>query len=130
MSKLAKPEQSGKVCLRALLLAQADALESQAATLRALAETADNDTAGPDPLLDADETLERHGIGRDGLKAAGDRGELKLSRGSRGKLLVRESELIRYLESRPYQPRRAKPEPVTGDSWDAEMERQLAKGGR
>lgn len=112
--------------------AQATTLLAQADTLEALAAEAERGS-GADPVLDSEQTLARYSIGRDGLKAAAERGELTLQRGARGKIMVRESELRRWLESRPYQARPRKVEAETDlDAWEREQEAELARlgGGR
>jgi hypothetical protein len=86
------------VTARAALLAQAAALRAQADVLEALASTLP-DAAG-DELLGVKECAAL-GVGRDALRAAAERGELNVSRGVRGKLLVRRSALVAWLESKP-----------------------------
>jgi hypothetical protein len=83
-----------------------------------------------DELLDAKSSLARFGLGPEALRAAAERGELKVSRGARGKLLVLESELRRYIASRPYKPtpRRTQP-PENLDAWEREADLRLV-GGR
>jgi hypothetical protein len=103
---------------------QAAALHAQADTLLALADTLSR--ASNEDLLSVDRSLAEFGVGRDGLKAAADRGELSLSRGARGKILVARSELQRWLTARPYKSAR-KTEPVAEDL-DA-LDVELARGG-
>lgn len=83
--------------------------------------------------LDARQTLAEYRVGRDGLLAAGRRGELSLTRGPRNRVLVERQEIERWLKSRPLRPnQKAKPGPANDDlaSWDADAERELrAMGG-
>lgn len=88
--------------IKAPLKLQARALRAQADALDALADTLRGESDGLSDLLDAEQALAEFGVGRDGLKNAARRGELVLSRGARGKLLVARGELRRWLESRPY----------------------------
>lgn len=57
-----------------------------------------------DDLLDMKQTAERYGIGRRAVQAAARRGEVELSRGPRRRLLVRASEVERWLTQRKYDP--------------------------
>lgn len=85
---------------------------------------------GDDPLLDTKQIKEETGLGHDGVKAAISRGELKASRGPRQKILVARSELRRFMQATPVQPRKAKPAADLGD-WDAQADAALRKiGGR
>jgi hypothetical protein len=107
------------------LRSQAAALRAQANTLDALADSLAKQPASRDDLLNVDRALSEFGIGRDGLKAAAARGELSLSRGARGKILVARAELTRWLADRPYKAtRKAEPLPDV-DALDLE----LARGG-
>jgi hypothetical protein len=108
------------------LLAEAEGHEALARAARLRAAAAVADPASDDERLDVKQTLEQFGVGRDGLKNAADRGKLAITRGARGKLLVRRSELIRWLDSRPYRPTR-KVEPV-GNDFDA-LDAELQRGG-
>ena len=81
---------------------QAQLLRLLADSLDALADALPERIDGAADLLDAEQALAEFGVGRDGLKNAARRGELTLSRGARGKLLVARCELRRWLESRPY----------------------------
>ena len=57
-----------------------------------------------DDLLDMKQTAERYGIGRRAVQAAARRGEVELSQGPRRRLLVRASEVERWLTQRKYNP--------------------------
>lgn len=116
--------------VKALLLTQAQALRASAAALEAQAMALPDGDAS-DPLLDVDQVQSEFGVGRDSLKAAADRGELTLSRGARGKLLIERSAVRAWIKSRPVQPRKAAA-PVTDlDSWELEAEATLrSSGGR
>lgn len=85
----------------AALRAQAVALRVQADTLDALARALESEA--PDTLLGVEE-CSALGVGRDALRGAAKRGELEISQGPRGKLLVRRSALEAWLRSRPYKP--------------------------
>ena len=87
---------------RAALRAQADALRAQAAALDALAATLP-DVEG-DEILDVSACRERFRVGREALRGAAQRGELAISQGPRGKLLVKRSALEAWLSSRKYKP--------------------------
>jgi len=99
------------VSAAAALVAQAAALRAQADVLEALAATLPG--AGGDELLGVAECSERFGVGRDALKGASERGELAVTRGVRGKLLVRRSALEAWLESKPVR------SAVRGEEWAA-----------
>jgi hypothetical protein len=106
------------------LLAEAEGHESlaRAARLRAAAATAD--PTADDEHLDVKQTHAEYGVARDGLKNAADRGELAITLGARGKLLVRRSELVRWLDSRPYRSKRkVAPAENDFDAIDAELQR-------
>lgn len=89
-------------------MSPAEALRAQAAALRAQADVLEALAASlapeADDLLDV-AACKALGVGRDALLGAADRGELALARGPRRKLLVRRSELERWLASKPYQAR-------------------------
>lgn len=87
-------------------------------------------TAG-DELLNARQALAEFGIGHNAIKAAAERGDLSVSRGSRGRLMVERGELRRYIKSRPVRARRAAPA-ATLDDWERDAERSLRSiaGGR
>jgi hypothetical protein len=111
------------------LRATAHALKAQADALLALADATDSGSSG-DPFLDVDQALERYGTGREALKAAAERGEIELHRGARGKLLVRESAVQRWIESRPHKPRPRRAASVeTLATWEAETEADLRRMG-
>jgi hypothetical protein len=102
---------------RSLVVAQLDELETHPVD---------------DALLDAKQSQAKYGLGHEGLRGGAERGELAVQRGARGKLLVLESELRRYIASRPYKPtpRRALPS-ANLDQWEAEADRSLrVVGGR
>lgn len=99
----------------AALRVQAQALRAQADTLDALADAVERDA--PDALLGLKE-LREHGVGRAALLGAADRGELAVSRGPRGRLQVRRSELDRWLASRPVERRQHDANIVDMDAWD------------
>lgn len=86
-------------------------------------------------LIDVKVTLAEYGTGRDSLLAAERRGEIKLARGSRGRILIDRGELEQWLKTRPVKPRRTKPQlrvvgDVSLDAWEAEQAEQLrALGG-
>ena len=88
--------------VKAALLAEADAYEALARAKRAQAEALNE--GDEDPLLGVDELLEQFKLGRGTVQSAVERGELTASRGARGKILVRRSEVERWLKSRPYRP--------------------------
>jgi hypothetical protein len=86
----------------------ASALRAQAASLRQQADALDTcasalESAAPDTLLGVEE-CRALGVGRDALRGAARRGELAVSQGPRGKLLVRRSALEAWLSSRQYKP--------------------------
>ncbi|MES1173564.1 MAG: helix-turn-helix domain-containing protein [Myxococcales bacterium] len=113
---MANTEGAASVALRA----QAAALRVQADTLDALAGTFSPES---DDLLGVAE-CRALGVGRDALTGAADRGELAVSRGVRGKLLVRKSELDRWLASKPYTPS-PKPDAAPDlDAWDRAVRRR------
>ena len=82
-------------------MAQAVALRAQADVLEALAATLQDTST--DDLLGVGECSDRYGVGREALRGAAKRGELAVTRGVRGKLLVRRSGLESWLTSRPLQ---------------------------
>ncbi len=110
------------------------ALASARATVCLLeAELEQVDVAGSDgeQLLTTAQTLAEFGIGHDAIKAAAERGELTVSRGARGKLLIERSEIRRYIKSRPVRPRKAAPAASLAD-WERDAEQSLRSiaGGR
>jgi hypothetical protein len=83
-----------------------------------------------DDLLDMKQVAERYGIGRRAAQAAARRGEVELSQGPRRRLLVRASEVERWLTQRKYTPPIAKPVgelDAHGQALDA-IERAIAAG--
>lgn len=104
------------------LRAQAAALRLQADALDTLASAAES--SEPDALLGVEE-CSALGVGRDALRGAARRGELDVSQGPRGKLLVRRSALEAWLSSRKYRPsaraeRAAEPDL---DAWERSVRR-------
>lgn len=85
----------------AVIRAQALALRAQADALDALARALER--SEPDALLDV-KGAAALGVGRDALRGAARRGELEISQGPRGKLLVKRSALEAWLSSRKYKP--------------------------
>ena len=83
----------------ALVRAALDACRAAAALLEAelSAPVAEPD----DPLLDLLEIRALHGVGRIAVSEAIRRGDLRASQGPRRRILVRASEVRRWLESRP-----------------------------
>jgi len=116
---------------RKLVAAALASAETTVSLLRAELESIDSQPAH-DELLDAKQSLEKYGLGHEGLRSAAERGELAVSRGARGKLLVLESELRRYIASRPYKPTPRRAAPLENlDAWEAEADRALrVVGGR
>jgi len=104
-------------------------LEASLALLRAERDDVTAGATADDPLLGTKEIFAETGLGHDGVKAAAERGELAVSRGPRGKLLVARSELRRYLQSKPIKPRKAEPVAESLEAWDGQALRAL-KGGR
>jgi len=99
------------------LRAQAAALRAQADALEALAATLPDVAA--DELLGV-KACAALGVGRDALRGAARRGELDISQGPRGKLLVKRSALEAWLRSRPYKPTAAAPVADLA-AWDRSM---------
>lgn len=114
----------------AILETQATTLETQAATIRTLVKALRATPATDDPLLDLRQLQERYQIGRSAALNAIRSGELPAVTGSRRRVMVRASDVDRWLASRPVTPRppRSAPaEPVeTLDDWD----RAIGLGGR
>lgn len=109
----------------AALRAQAAALRAQADTLEALASALESEA--PDTLLGVAEAAAL-GVGRDALRGAAKRGELEISQGPRGKLLVRRSALEAWLRSRPYKPEarasgEAQPSAKDLEAWERSVRR-------
>jgi len=118
---------------RAALQAALATARATVATLEVALEGTETDA---DELLTAAESLERFGIGRDGLLAGERRGEIALTRGPRNRIQVSRSALEEY---------RRRPHPVTKgrtplapqatetlEAWDeqAGAELRLLAGGR
>ncbi|HEY5373373.1 MAG TPA: hypothetical protein VIK01_06785 [Polyangiaceae bacterium] len=112
--------------VKALLKLQAQALRVQADALEASADSLPDGGAAGDELLGTEQTLARFSLGHEAVRAAAARGELVVSRGARGKLLVLESDVRRFIAARRYQPapRRALPS-ANLDEWDIEADRSL-----
>lgn len=121
-------KKSVKTALALLAAAQ----RQNAEALEALAAVLPDDGETDDPLLGTKQIFAETGLGHDGVKAAAERGELAVSRGPRGKLLVARSELRRYLQSKPVQPRKVEPAAQSLDDWEAQAQGALRSiaGGR
>lgn len=137
MHKLADKPEKGKpkTALAEVLLAQADALELQAQTLRATAKALDAAPPDSGPLLGTVELKRDFHVTREVLRAAVDRGELEVFRGAKGRIQVRRSEIERWIESRkwtPKAPKRTTAAAADLDAWEsqAEAELKLVQGGR
>ena len=96
------------------------------ASLEALLESVDAHDPSSD-LLDAKTVKQEYDIGRDALKAAAKRGELKLHRGTRDKLLVERGKLEAWRRSQPYKPTQRRPV-ADLKTWEAEATRALGAG--
>ena len=83
------------------------------------------ETSALDALLSTAQTLAQYGLGHEAVRAAAERGELAVQRGSRGKYLVLESELRRYLASRPLRPTPRRASPPDLDGWEVDADRVL-----
>jgi hypothetical protein len=84
-------------------------------------------TAPSDPLLGLKQIKERYGCGRWAIRSAIDRQELSATKGPHNdEYLIRQSELERWLSSKPHVPRTPKPVEWRDDP-DAEAERQLQR---
>jgi hypothetical protein len=96
-------ERKAKVKQAAALRAEAAALDAQAIAKRAQADAIVEEPDAAE-LLDAKQTLDRYGIGRDAIRGAAFRGELQVHRGARGKFLIRKDAIEGWIASRPYSP--------------------------
>jgi hypothetical protein len=112
-------EQKTKVKLADALRAEAAALEAQATAKRAQADAIVVEPRA-DELLDAKQTLDRYGIGRDAIRGAAFRGELQVHRGARGKFLVRKDAIESWIEARPYTPTPRRAPCADLAEWDRE----------
>jgi len=118
------------------LLAAAEALEAQAKILRALAAYQVEIGARTDRLLGLREIADLYHVGREGILAAVRRNELAACRGARACIMVRESELDRWIAARPVVTARAaghgNSTDQSLDDWDrqAERERERFAGNR
>lgn len=110
------------------LEAALSAARATVALIEAELEQADATGADGAQLLNMQQTLAEFGIGHNAVKAAAERGELAVSRGARGRLMVERSELRRYIKSRPVRARKAAPAANISD-WERDAERAL-RGGR
>lgn len=128
-----------KACVGAALVAAAVALEAQAAALQAQAaalrvlavENFGDARPSSDTLLGLAELKKGYGIGRDGLLAAVQRGELRAERGTRGRILVRQSEVDGWLASRPVLPKEAVSRPADAlGEWQRRAELRRLELGR
>lgn len=88
--------------VKALLLSMAETSRKQLDLIETLAKALPD--ADTDPLLGVDEAQSEFGVGRGTIATAAAAGELSASRGARGKVLVRRSELERWIASRPFKP--------------------------
>ena len=88
---------------RKLVEAALSSAETTVSLLRAQLAEIDSAPAN-DPQLGCDELLKEFKLGRGTVQGAVERGELTASRGARGKILVRKSEIERWIASRPYRP--------------------------
>ncbi|MEO7032196.1 MAG: hypothetical protein ABI548_00115 [Polyangiaceae bacterium] len=105
----------------AALLAQVAVLRSQADAIEAIARSLE-----PEDDLGVDDCREIFGVGRDAIKSAAARGELEVTRGVRGKLLVKRSALQAWLASKPYVPP-ARDEPAQdAEAWQRSVLRKGA----
>ena len=89
---------------------------AEAAVISAKAALADLE--GAPELITPVEAMQRYGIAQDGLLAAEARGELTLSRGSRGRILVSVSDLETWMRCRARPIRRALPEIEDHDEYE------------
>jgi hypothetical protein len=113
-----------------ILEATARTLAESLGTLAALEESrAIGDTGSG--WLDLKAIADGYGIKRDAVLNAGDRGELTIKRGPRQKLLVKRSEMERWLGSKPYLPRAPKISAPTSPSndWERRASAELARVG-
>lgn len=108
---------------RETLLALADALDVQSRTIRALAAAPEQQ--GPD-LIDVKQAHADYSVGRDALLAAESKGELKLQRASRGKILVSRAEIERWLRTRQWVPRKPRAAATDLDAWEQQSSANLA----
>lgn len=113
--------------IRIALLAHAASLRTQADSIEAVANALP--ATQSDQLMDHPMLMKEFGIGREAIRAAAARGELAVTQGARRKLIVRRSEVERWLAARTYAPapRRAKAKVVPIGSWE---ERQAARFAR
>ncbi len=89
--------------------------------------------ASSDEQLGVDELLRDYKLGRGTVQSAVERGELTASRGARGKILVLQSEIERWLKSRPYKPGPRRVEESDSDTdaiEDALLSGDLVRGAR
>lgn len=122
-----KPERGKpKTALAEVLRAQARANRVQADTLDAMAAAIEAEPADGDPLLQLPELKERYAVTREVLAAAVQRGELTVHKGPKGRIMVRQSAIEAWIESRSWTPRRTvKAAPTDLDAWEAQADREL-----
>jgi hypothetical protein len=84
-------------------------LVRRSADVELLIEEAKALVAPSDPLLGLRPIKDRYGVGRVAIRSAIDRGELQAKKGPHNdEYLIRQSELERWLSSKPYVPRQRK----------------------
>lgn len=116
-----------KSSVKRLLLLQAQSLRSQADGIEALASTLPDDGDAGAQHLDLDVLQTEFGLGREAVKAAVARGELKAFTGARRKILVARAEVERWIASRPYTPGPRRIAPADMNAWDAQVEAELKR---
>ena len=124
---MTEPKPSVKALLLSMTKAQRDQLDLIEALAKALPE------GDEDPFLGVEEAqAEFNGIGRGTIATAAAAGELNASRGARGKILVRRSELARWIASRPFKPgpRRGTENDDSDALEDALQTGELVRGAR
>ena len=99
-------------------------IDAHVAALEAALEGKDDDEAA---LIDLKTIKKEFDIGRDALKAAAEREELKLARGPRKKLLAVRGEVRAWQRSREYQPTERR-RVADLEAWKAEASRALEPG--
>ncbi len=113
--------------VRAALLAQAAALRAQAEVLETLADGVA--TFEPNALLDLGELQRNYHLGRAAIRKGVEQGELTASRGARGRILVRRTDIEAWIASRPMivAARASSPEATAFADWDRAQDRELAR---
>ena len=119
-----------KPSVKALLLSMTKAQREQLDLIEALAKSLPE--GDEDPLLGVDEAQAEFGVGRGTIATAAAAGDLSASRGARGKILVRRSELARWIDSRPFKPgpRRVEEHDDSDALEDALQNGELVRGAR